>query len=60
MTRDGNYTVRDLVIAAGIGFAAGMMIGAAVAAFIDDRDEKCRALRKLEHDSDENYYYSTD
>ena len=60
MTRDGNYTFRDLIIAAGTGFAAGLVIGAAVAAFIDDRDEKCRAISKLEHDSDENYFYSTD
>ncbi|MBO4877044.1 MAG: hypothetical protein J5501_03455 [Ruminococcus sp.] len=60
MTGDRNYSFRDLIIAAGVGFAAGLAIGAAVAALIDDRDEKCRALNKLEHDSDENYYYSTD
>ena len=39
MTGDRNYSFRDLIIAAGVGFAAGLAIGAAVAALIDDRDE---------------------
>ncbi|HBB72286.1 MAG TPA: hypothetical protein DCZ71_06735 [Ruminococcus sp.] len=60
MAGEKKYSFIQAAAAAGIGFAAGFIMGAAVVAIIDYRDEKLRALKKLERDTDENYYYSTD
>lgn len=40
------------------GFALGFILGAAVVAIIDYRDDKKEQLKRLKRDSDENYIYS--
>lgn len=45
-------------IGAGAGFALGFIVGAAVIAILDYRDEKLNRLNKLRRDTDENYIYS--
>lgn len=42
----------------GAAFALGVIVGAAVVAIIDYRDEKISRLYKLRRDTDENYIYS--
>ena len=51
-------TFSSFLAISGAAFALGVVVGAAVVAIIDYRDEKISRLYKLRRDADENYIYS--
>ena len=51
---------KTLVMTAAASFACGFILGAAIVAILDYRDEKIKSQKKLRRDLDENYYYSAE
>ena len=58
MKDENKLNVGSLLIGAGAGFAVGFIVGSALVAILDYRDEKIARSYKLRHDTDENYIYS--
>lgn len=57
---DDTRSMGSFLFGAGAGLTVGFVIGAAIVAVIDYRDEKLERFRRIRRDSDENYYYSVD
>lgn len=58
MKNENKINVGSLLIGAGAGFTIGFIVGAALVAILDYRDEKAERSYKLRRDTDENYIYS--
>ena len=58
MKEKNKTDVGSFLLGTGAGFAVGFIVGAALVAILDYRDEKIARSYKLSRDTDENYIYS--